>query len=172
MRKINSLQRRLEWVQPGALKMYYELRSDNELIATLGFRSLLGSFATAESADGCWTFKRIGFLQTRATIRACGSDAEIATFKNNTWSGGGTLTLADGREFLVTTNVWQTQLEIQTAAGEVLVHLQTSVVSKNWLDHSFLLFSGPRERAARLNLLQSLPTTRELLDDGIHCGSP
>ena len=59
MRKINSVQRRLEWVQPGALKMYYELRSDNELIATLGFRSLLGSFATAESADGCWTFKRI-----------------------------------------------------------------------------------------------------------------
>ena len=125
MRKINSVQHRLEWVQPRALKMYYELRSDNELIATLGFRSLLGSFATAESADGCWTFKRIGFLQTRATIRACGSDAEIATFKNNTWSGGGTLTLADGREFLVTTNVWQTQLEIQTTAGEVLVHLQT-----------------------------------------------
>ena len=34
MREINSVQRRLEWVQPGALKMYYELRSDNELIAT------------------------------------------------------------------------------------------------------------------------------------------
>jgi hypothetical protein len=50
------------------------------------------------------------------SIRACGSDAEIATFKNNTWSGGGTLTVADGREFLITTNVWQTKLEIQTAA--------------------------------------------------------
>ena len=62
MRKINSVQHRLEWVQPRALKMYYELRSDNELIATLGFRSLLGSFATAESAEGCWTFKRTGFL--------------------------------------------------------------------------------------------------------------
>jgi hypothetical protein len=34
MREINSVQHRLEWVQPGALKMYYELRSDNELIAT------------------------------------------------------------------------------------------------------------------------------------------
>jgi hypothetical protein len=126
MRKINSVQDQLEWVQPRALKMYYELQSDNELIATLGFRSLLGSFATAESADGCWTFKRIGFLQTRATIRACGSDVDIATFKNNTWSGGGTLTLAGGREFLVTTNVWQTRLEIQSAAGKVLVHLKTS----------------------------------------------
>jgi hypothetical protein len=126
MRKINSVQRRLEWVQPRALKMHYELRSDNELIATLGFRSVWGSFATAESADGCWTFKRVGFFQTRATIRACGSDADIATFKNNTWSGGGTLTLADGREFLATTNLWQTQLDIQTAAGEVLVHLKTS----------------------------------------------
>ncbi len=27
MREINSVQRRLEWVQPGALKMYYELRN-------------------------------------------------------------------------------------------------------------------------------------------------
>jgi hypothetical protein len=126
MREINDVQGPLEWVQPRALKMHYELRSNEELVANLSFRSLSGSFATAESADGCWTFKRVGFFQTRATIRACGSDADTATFKNNTWSGGGTLTLADGREFLVTTNVWQTQLEIQTASGEVLVHLKTS----------------------------------------------
>jgi len=91
----------------------------------------LGSFATAESGNGCWTFKRVGFLQTRATIRVCGSDAEIATFKNNTWSGGGTLTLIDGRELLITTNVWQTKLDIQTADGKVLVHLQTRGVWQN-----------------------------------------
>lgn len=131
MRAIHSVQGPLEWVQPRGLKMHYELRSNEELVAKLSFRTLSGSFATAESGDGCWTFKRVGFFQTRATMRACGSDAGIAAFKNNTWSGGGALALADGREFLVTTNVWQTQLEIRNAAGEVLIHLQTSGLWKN-----------------------------------------
>lgn len=131
MKAINTAQGPLQWVQPQTLKMHYELRSNEELVAKLAFRSVMGSFATAESADGCWTFKRVGFFQTRATIRVCGSDAEIATFKNNTWSGGGALTLADGREFLVTTNVWQTKLEIQIASGEALIHLHTSGIWQN-----------------------------------------
>ena len=90
--------------------MEYELRADDEVIATLRFRSSFGTFATAESADGCWTFKRIGFWKTKATIRACGSETEIAFFKNNTWSGGGTLELSDGRKFQATTNLWQDNL--------------------------------------------------------------
>lgn len=132
----------LEWVQPKALKMHYELRSNEDVVATLQFRSAWGSFATAESAEGCWTFKRMGFLQTRATIRACGSDAEIATFKNNTWSGGGSLTLADGQEFLITTNGWQTQLEVQATSGELLVHLQT----KGWWKTSAEVNITPKGR--------------------------
>lgn len=116
--------RELEWVQPSAWKMQYELRADEEIVATLHFRSSFGSFATAESADGCWTFKRVGFWQTRATIRGCGSDAEIAMFKNNTWSGGGTLEMHDGRQFLATTNFWQTNLEFKTQRCESLIQLK------------------------------------------------
>ena len=69
-------------------------------MATLRFRSIWGSLATAESADGCWTFKRVGFLQTRATIRTCESEDEIAVFKNNSWTGGGTLELSSNVEIL------------------------------------------------------------------------
>lgn len=116
--------RELEWLQPSAWKMEYELRAGDELIATLRFRSSFGSFATAECADGCWTFKRVGFFQIRVTIRACGADVEIATFKNNTWSGGGTLELPDGRKMLATTNFWQTKFEFQTEAGETLVRFK------------------------------------------------
>ena len=113
--------RELKWAQPSAWKMEYELRADDELIATLRFRSSFGSFATAESADGCWTFKRVGFWHTRVTIRGCGSDVDIAAFKNNTWSGGGTLEFSDGRKMLATTNLWQTNFEFKTEAGETLV---------------------------------------------------
>ena len=127
MKKIAGvIGRDLEWAQPSAWKMQYELRAGDELIATLRFRSSFGSFATAESEDGCWTFKRVGFWQTRATIRSCGSETEVATFKNNTWSGGGTLELPDGRKFPATTNLWKINLEFKTEAGKTLVRFKTS----------------------------------------------
>ena len=115
----------LEWTQPSVWKMQYELRSGADVVATLGFRSSFGSFATAESLDCGWTFKRIGFWQTRATIRPAGSDMDLATFKNNSWSGGGSLEFPDGRKLLATTNGWQTKLEIKTEAGATLLRFNT-----------------------------------------------
>jgi len=45
---------------------------------------------------------------------------------NNTWSGGGTLELPDGRKFPATTNLWKINLEFKTEAGETLVRFKTS----------------------------------------------
>lgn len=121
MRKTAELVgQQLEWVQPSVFKMQYELRADDELAATLRFRSSFGSFA-----DGCWTFKRMGFWRTRVTVRACGDDVDIATFQNNTWSGGGTLELSGGRKFLATTNFWQTNLEFQDELGSTLIKFKS-----------------------------------------------
>lgn len=136
MRKLAELiNRELKWTQPSALKMHYELHAGEEHAATLHFRSSYGSFAMGASADGCWTFKRAGFFQTRLTIRACNEDTDIAVFRNNTWSGGGTLELPGGRKLLATTNLWQTNLEFKTESGETLlrfksgglIHLSASV---------------------------------------------
>lgn len=44
-------------------------------------------------------------------------DSELAVFRNNTWSGGGSLDLPDGRKFLATSNFWQTKLEFKIADG-------------------------------------------------------
>ena len=126
MRKIIELvDQHVEWVQPRALKMHYELRASDELVATLHFRSSMGSFATGESADGCWTFKRVGFWQTRVTVRLCDGDSDIASFKNNTWSGGGTLELSDGQMFPATTSFWQTKLEFQNESGNTLIQFKS-----------------------------------------------
>lgn len=113
--------RPLAWAQPHALKMQYELRSGPAVVATLEFRSSLGSLATGRSADGCWTFKRVGFFQTRATVRAEGAGADLAVFRNNTWSQGGTLELPDGRQYLATTNFWQSGFDLSDEAGNVLI---------------------------------------------------
>lgn len=107
----------LKWTQSSAWKMNYELHGGTKVIGKLQFRNSLGSLATGECAEGRWTFKRVGFLQTRVTIRAEGGASELAIFKNNTWSGGGTLELPDGRKFLATSNFWQTKIEFKTADG-------------------------------------------------------
>ena len=127
MRKIADLiGGELKWEQPSALKMDYELRAADELVATLHFRSSFGSFATGESADGCWTFKRVGFWQTKATVRRCDTDDDIAVFKNNTWSSGGTLELSDGRTLQATTSFWKTNLAFSNESGETLIEFKTA----------------------------------------------
>lgn len=110
----------LKWEQPSTWRREYLLSAGEEEAASLKFHSALGSLATAESGGGCWTFKRIGFLQTRVSIRACGDETELATFHNN-WRGGGTLEFPDGRVFRATTNVWMTQLEWQSTEEAPLV---------------------------------------------------
>lgn len=101
--------------------MGYELHNGELLVAKLRFRSGAGSFATAESADGSWTFKRVGFLQTKVTIRESGSQTDLAVFHNNTWDHGGTLELRDGRKYLANVNFWATQYSFKTETGEEII---------------------------------------------------
>ena len=116
---------RLRWVQPHVLDRRYELRHGDEPVATLAFRSAFGSLATGRSADGSWTFKRIGFWQTQATVRAEDALHDLAVFEHNTWRGGGTLRLAWGRSILVTTSLWQSKIEFQLADDHVLFRYLT-----------------------------------------------
>ena len=115
----------LRWVQPRVFDRAFELRHLDEIVATLSFRSAFGSFATAASAGGSWTFKRVGFWQPRATVRAEGGTDDLAVFEHNTWSGGGTLALADGRPIRVTTNFWQSKIEFLSADDDVLFRYLT-----------------------------------------------
>lgn len=111
----------VQWMQPSAWREAYELRAGEDVVATLRFRSAFGSFATAETADDCWTFKRVGFWRTRVTVRCCDAEQDLAVFHNNTWDGGGALELADGRRFLASTNTWLTRYEFRDEAGEPLL---------------------------------------------------
>ncbi len=114
----------LKWLQPNTMKMEYELRSGDDVVARLVFRSSFGTLANTTSEDGCWTFKRIGFFQTRVTIRECDSEKDLAVFKNNTWSDGGTLVMADGRKLLASTNFWNTEYDFKTENGDMVVRFK------------------------------------------------
>ena len=134
--------------------MEYELRAGEETIAALRFRSAFGSFATGESGSlhggpcGCWTFKRVGFFRTHVTVRDCGTDKDIATFHNNTWSGGGTLLLSGGRRCAASTNYWATNLEFKNEAGELLLRIKSS---------SQLEFNGTLEIQPAARAMPELP---------------
>ena len=45
----------------------------------------------------------------------------MAVFKNNTWTGGGTLELPDGRRYQADTNFWMTAFTLTSESGEALV---------------------------------------------------
>ena len=111
----------LIWTQPKAMKMAYDLRAGDEVVATLEFRNSFGSFATGASADGRWTFKRQGFFRPTVTVRVEGSETDLAVFKDRTWTGGGTIEFPDGRHLLVSTNFWHTRYEIVTDTESPLV---------------------------------------------------
>jgi hypothetical protein len=99
------------WSKPDWKKGFYELRLGEETLATLRFRSMWGTFATGETAEGQWTFKRVGFFQNRVTVRTPGSDTEVGVFVNN-WTMGGTLELPDGRKYRGNTNFWMTSFAL------------------------------------------------------------
>ena len=94
-------------IQPAARKREHELRAGDDVVATLRFQR--GSLADAEAEANHWTFKRQGFWHPRVTVRAAGSDADIAVFHPR-WVGGGTLEFADGRALrLSSANFWQSE---------------------------------------------------------------
>ncbi len=120
-RMVEIIGREANWKQPSAMARHFELVVSGDTVATLEFRSAFGSFATTRCPEGTWTFKRLGFWQTRATVRAEGSTRDLATFHNHTWRHGGTLELSDGRVLNANTNFWETRYEFRDAQGTPLV---------------------------------------------------
>ncbi len=74
--------------------------------------------------------------------------ADLAVFEPHTWSGGGTLRLADGRSIRVTTNLWQTKIEFQLAEDRVLFRYRTEGFLRQESELEVMpSLDGMRERA-------------------------
>ena len=104
----------LKWTQRSLFHLAFELREVDEIVATLTFRDL--SFATAETAEGTWTFE-CAFLPAKVTVHAA-DHAEIASYR------GETLTLADGRVWLARSDFFTHDFELLNEKDEPLVKYQ------------------------------------------------
>lgn len=113
----------LEWRQPRAGRRLYELTEAGRGVAALRFQSVCGSLAAGEYGSGKWTFKRTGFLSPRISVRAEGSDTDIATFTPG-WMGGGWIVFGWGRRYqLRQSNFWGTQWTFQGEDGKPAITL-------------------------------------------------
>ena len=112
-----------EWIQPKALERTYELRCGEAVLASLSFRSSFGTLALAETAEGQWTFKRVGFLNPRVTVRVADEEDDLAVYRPKFW-GDGVLTFDDGASYAwAPTNFWHTVWAFSDSAGQLLLSL-------------------------------------------------
>jgi hypothetical protein len=106
------------WVRHSSEKRAYELRAAEQVLATLRWRR--GPLAEAETADGQWTFQRVGFWRRVVTVRAAASDADLAEF-HPSWTGTGRLELGARQLRWVATSFWRAEWSWQDAAGTPLI---------------------------------------------------
>lgn len=142
--------RPLRWNSLRWFKRDFELRAGDDCVGRLSFCSMWSYLATATSADEIWTFKRTGFWRPEITVRASGSDAEIAVFRYKTWEDGGCLEFRDGRKFRTTDKRWEKRFEIRSDRDEVLMSLRASA----WTERSAEVeLESEVERRLELSLL-------------------
>jgi hypothetical protein len=70
---------------------------------------------------GNWTFKRVGFLNPRITVREAGQEGDLALFTPR-WTGGGALEFRQGGEYSWgSANFWGTRWAFKKGEGEPLL---------------------------------------------------
>jgi hypothetical protein len=117
----------MEWVQPKALNRTFELRAGGDHLATLAFRSSFGSLASADTADGSWTFKRVGFFNPRITVRAAMSETDLAVYQPKFW-GDGVLAFRDGPSFSwKPANFWATEWVFKDEADNSILVFKSGI---------------------------------------------
>jgi len=131
-----AIQEHLNWTQPKATHQSFELRLHDQLYGTLVFPKSVGSLAEAETFDGKWTFKRVGFFSTKISVRNFGEENDIASFKPNMMASSGVLEFADGKKFQWhAANFWETKFEFKDANGETVVTFRSGIEEpklKDW----------------------------------------
>jgi hypothetical protein len=114
----------LLWMQPKAMKQQFELHCGDEVLVVMRWQSSWRSGATAETAEGSWSFKRQGFRQ-QVLIESSRGDAALPTLRRR-WTGSATLSFPDGRSYLWKRNgFWGIRRMWTTPEGFSLLSFRT-----------------------------------------------
>jgi hypothetical protein len=120
----NHIDEEMTLGQPRPLLPAYDLRVGDSTAGTVRVHGLFGMRATVRTEDACWTFRRKGFLRNCVSVSREGDDAEIALFRENTWSHSGVLRMPDGRTLRVQVGFFLTKVDVFAEEGSLLVSLR------------------------------------------------
>ncbi len=87
----------LRWLPSAGPPPVWELRSGATLVVAIGWAASGGSLASARTASGTWSLKRVGFLAPRITARTAGAEANVAVLSAHVAYHA--IDLADGSSF-------------------------------------------------------------------------
>ena len=68
----------LRWLRREDKTLQFDLLSGDRTLAVLRWNGPNGTLASATTATGVWTLKRVGFLNPRVTVRAQGAAEDLA----------------------------------------------------------------------------------------------
>jgi hypothetical protein len=116
-----------EWVQINTFDKRFELQSAEGVLGQLAFRSNLGTLAQAETDAGSWSYKRVGFLNPRVTVRKSDAGHDLAIYQPKLW-GDGTLVFNDGTEYSwKSTNFWNSAWAFYDRSGLATVSFDPGI---------------------------------------------
>lgn len=68
----------MRWLRRSESPLEFDLLASDQPLATLRWKGATGTLADAETAQGSWTLKRVGFLNPLVTVRAEGGTTDVA----------------------------------------------------------------------------------------------
>jgi hypothetical protein len=113
MRVHELIGKQLTWQKPKFARSYFEMYADQQLVATLEWKSEWRNAAVASTPSNVWRFDRVGFWKPHIEITLEAHEGVLYGTYIPNWSGTqGTLTLASGDAYeWKRMNFWSTQYE-------------------------------------------------------------
>ena len=112
----------LTWQQADEGKASWELRAGHDVVGTVTWQNPTedGTLVVATSADGRWSFKRVGVFTPRVTVRVAGTDSDVAIVTPHL--GRSLVAFADGHAVhFLRKGFWRNEFTLTESNGEPLL---------------------------------------------------
>ncbi|MEM7105190.1 MAG: hypothetical protein AAF502_18780 [Bacteroidota bacterium] len=99
----------LELLQPEWTKRYFELKFDEELLATIQWPTWFKTTAHGKTAFGEWTIKRVGIFKPKISVRLKGSKRDLYVLKMKSYRKG-TIQMDDRKVVWDYIQMWKSEV--------------------------------------------------------------
>ncbi len=113
------------FIQPSFFKRYYELKSNEELLATLQQKGFFGMTWNVSIGNKNWEIYKPSIWRTGYAVRPAGYDMPIAEFKRDGLRDRGTVQLQRGERIKIIPHLFKGFTEITSEGEEQFVRIKS-----------------------------------------------